>query len=901
MAREQEKPTAVAAAAADDDERPPVVVPDKNYGFPRDAFDPSILPDVDVDFLGPEDREAFIQALSAPDPAHSTEDVSTIRLGSPVPGSAHRSSFDTSVTRRQSGAVYPDNGGQEKDGKEEDPQEVAAHAAAAAADVSAPSLPNGNTAHGNGSGNGSASSPMQPRDSLFITAQNDWAPVHQKVSRSGTSGGGGGGGTGAGGGGGAKGHGKRRHKRARTARPGLRTKDETREGYLYGLLKWPFLLFVSGWVLGLALAYVVTRYYIWFYEYFISWRGRREQLRRNMRATSGYREWRAAARELDAFLGNTAWKETNEFAYYDWKTVRRVWDSLKKSRERAEAVERKIEGGQAVESDERQDGEKAVEALRALLTACVKNNFVGVENPRLYSQTYYGTKNLVQNHVDEVEKSLKFILDTKQMKLDDKRELFKSLHGNYGRTSLCLSGGATFAYYHFGVVKALLEEDLLPDVITGTSGGALVAGLVATRTNEELKQLLVPALACKITACSEPFTTWFRRWYRTGARFDSVDWAKQCAWWTHGSMTFREAYERTGRILNVSCVPADPHSPTMLCNYLTSPDCVVWSAVLASAAVPGILNPVVLMMKQRDGTLAPYSFGHKWKDGSLRTDIPVKALNLHFNVNFTIVSQVNPHINLFFFSSRGSVGQPVTHRRGRGWRGGFLGSAAEQYIKLDLTKWLKILRQLELLPRPLGQDWSQIWLQAGFGGTVTIWPRSVAMDFAHILSDPTPARLARMIHEGQQSAFPTLKFVANRLKVERLVELGRRQTRGLDIITTGAAGAGGPARGRESIIDEEDLRSLLRGHRGGGSATATEDETTTADEMDVSFEESAVIDDDEEEDEDEDGDEEDTEFGYSSPGGSGGLNDEEVLPSVEGPADEEKDALLEVDVKAERR
>lgn len=505
-----------------------------------------------------------------------------------------------------------------------------------------------------------------------------------------------------------------------------------------------------------------------------------------------------------------------------------------------------------------------------------------------------------------VEKSLKFILETKQMKLEDKRELFRSLHGNYGRTALCLSGGATFAYYHFGVVKALLEEDLLPDVITGTSGGALVAGLVATRTNEELKQLLVPALASKITACSEPFTTWFRRWYRTGARFDSVDWARQCAWWTHGSMTFREAYERTGRILNVSCVPADPHSPTMLCNYLTSPDCVVWSAVLASAAVPGILNPVVLMMKQRDGSLAPYSFGHKWKDGSLRTDIPIKALNLHFNVNFTIVSQVNPHINLFFFSSRGSVGQPVTHRRGRGWRGGFLGSAAEQYIKLDLTKWLKILRQLELLPRPMGQDWSQVWLQAGFGGTITIWPRSIAMDFVHILSDPTPARLARMIHEGQQSAFPTLKFVANRLKVERLVELGRRQTRGLDIVT---GGGGAASRGRDSIIDDEELRMFLRGRGkfggggdsgadgvadvlggGGSSATGTEDEneTTTADEMDVSFDETAVIDDDEEDEEER---EDDARFGFSSPGASGG---EEVLESVEGTGDGdgERDALI---------
>jgi hypothetical protein len=239
--------------------------------------------------------------------------------------------------------------------------------------------------------------------------------------------------------------------------------------------------------------------------------------------------------------------------------------------------------------------------------------------------------------------------------------------------------------------------------------------------------------------------------------------------------------------------------------------------VIASAAVPGILNPVVLMMKQRDGTLAPYSFGHKWKDGSLRTDIPLKALNLHFNVNFSIVSQVNPHINLFFFSSRGSVGQPVTHRRGRGWRGGFLGSATEQYLKLDLTKWLKVLRHLELLPRPLGQDWSEIWLQQ-FSGTITIWPRSIISDFWHILSDPDPPRLARMLHVGQQSAFPKLKFIANRLKIERKIDAGRKMTRP------------GVRRGSiESILSEDEIRSLLRGAE--GHTDEDTDVTSTGDEL----------------------------------------------------------------------
>lgn len=275
---------------------------------------------------------------------------------------------------------------------------------------------------------------------------------------------------------------------------------------------------------------------------------------------------------------------------------------------------------------------------------------------------------------------------------------------------------------------------------------------------------------------------------------------------------------------------------SILANYLTAPDCVIWSAVLASAAVPGILNPVVLMMKNRDGSLSPYSFGHKWKDGSLRTDIPLKALNLHFNVNFSIVSQVNPHINLFFFSSRGSVGHPVTHRKGRGWRGGFVGSALEQYLKLDLNKWLKVVRHLELLPRPLGQDWSEIWLQQ-FSGTITIWPRSVISDFWYILSDPDPKRLARMLHVGQQSAFPKLKFLGNRMCVERGIENGRAEARK----------ALGGRRGSFDSEDEEIIREL-RSRRSSHSATEGETDggITTSDELDG---EEALVDEEEDEEE----------------------------------------------------
>ncbi|KAL2815846.1 acyl transferase/acyl hydrolase/lysophospholipase [Aspergillus cavernicola] len=574
---------------------------------------------------------------------------------------------------------------------------------------------------------------LTDQDADPVIALNDWRPVYQHVRR-----------------------GRNRNNNNNFKKRSRRTKDETREGVLYTVLKWPFLFIVLGWITFLGVGYALTRIYIFLYEQWVTWRGKRESLRRELYKHEDYGDWMQSAKALDEYLGNQKWKKVDEYAYYDHLTIRKLRGQLK-------AVRMQVE--QRMRDGESATGSVEVEELCNLLEACVKNNFGGVENPRLYSEAYSGTKDLVQGYVDEVHACIKVVSESRQVSDGDKYHHFKHLDTNFGRTALCLSGGATFAYYHFGVVRALLDNEVLPSIITGTSGGALVAALVGTRTDEELKELLVPALAHRIRACSEDFTTWMLRWWKTGARFDTMDWARQCSWFCRGSTTFREAYERTGRILNVTCVPSDPHSPTILANYLTSPNCVIWSAVLASAAVPGILNPVVLMTKKRDGTLAPYSFGHKWKDGSLRTDIPIKALNLHFNVNFTIVSQVNPHINLFFFSSRGTVGRPVTHRKGRGWRGGFLGSAIEQYIKLDLNKWLKVLRHLELLPRPMGQDWSEIWLQK-FSGTVTIWPKTVASDFYHILSDPSPERLARMLRTGQQSTFPKIPFINNRLKVE---------------------------------------------------------------------------------------------------------------------------------------
>ena len=415
---------------------------------------------------------------------------------------------------------------------------------------------------------------LQAPDSSKISSLNDWRPVHSGI---------------------------RRQLKAK------RSKDETREGFVYSILKWPLFFLILIWIVCLGLSYFILRLYVWGYERFFTWRGQRQKLRQALRSVAHYNDWKKAAMDLDAHLGKERWKSSDDYAYYDHITVTTVKEQLKNQRTKALEQQR----------DDGPGAREAVEHLKGLVEASVKNNFFGLENAKLYSETYYGTKHLAQDFIDELCSSLRTILQSPHLNRMEKYSLSQHLHTNYGRTALCLSGGASFAWYHFGVVKALLNESLLPDIITGTSGGALVAALVATHTNGELDQILVPALAHHMKACGESVFVWGPRWWSTGARFSTLEWARHCSWFCRGSTTFREAYERTGRILNVACVPSDPHSPTILANYLTAPDCVIWSAVLASAAVPGILNPVVLMMKKRDGNLAPYSFNHKWKDGRL--------------------------------------------------------------------------------------------------------------------------------------------------------------------------------------------------------------------------------------------------------------------------------------------
>ncbi|ORZ32601.1 acyl transferase/acyl hydrolase/lysophospholipase, partial [Catenaria anguillulae PL171] len=576
------------------------------------------------------------------------------------------------------------------------------------------------------------------------------------------------------------------------------------EGFTFSLVRWPLLILI-GLILTVELMlYAGVRQFVVFYELLFVWTGKRRKLRSALFSARSLAEWSKAASELDAHFGRAAWRAIAKSGEYDYKLIRAINTKLRKFRTggaptspgaastsiSVQFSEPELDSSSCNEAGSPvarapPAGPTTVFNLPKLADLCLesacKPGVGGIVNQRLYAHCYLGTKRLVEDYVSETVDALNALADapidpsstkTAWASLDAKHKFFKDAAQLYGRTALCLSGGATFAYHHLGVIKALFDAGMLPQVISGTSAGSLIAGIICTRRDNELHDILHPQVYEHLTACDDPWPRRIHRLLTEGYLFSKERWQTKMEWATCGDLTFLEAYEKTGRILNISVVTYGRRSHQKVLNYMTSPHIVVWSAILASSAIPAVIAPVQLMIKRKDRVtgesfIEPFTgWGDKFQDGSMQRDIPLRALHQMWNVNFTIVSQVNPHITAFFFQAKGGSGSPTAHRGGRGWRGGFLASTLEHMIKLDLAKWLKVVRDLCLLPPLLNQDWSSIWLQK-FDGSVTILPKVDLVDYLRILDDPSYERMQSYITRGQASTWSKFSMIQNRLKVEQ--------------------------------------------------------------------------------------------------------------------------------------
>lgn len=108
-----------------------------------------------------------------------------------------------------------------------------------------------------------------------------------------------------------------------------------------------------------------------------------------------------------------------------------------------------------------------------------------------------------------------------------------------------------------------------------------------------------------------------------------------------GDLTFKEIFTRFGWNLNITVTDFSSQATSRLLNYLTTPNVLVWSAVLASCAIPGMFANVELMQKLDDDSIIHYdpsSTRMQFVDGTASSDLPMQRLTELFNVNTFIVS-----------------------------------------------------------------------------------------------------------------------------------------------------------------------------------------------------------------------------------------------------------------------
>jgi len=375
----------------------------------------------------------------------------------------------------------------------------------------------------------------------------------------------------------------------------------------------------------------------------------------------------------------------------------------------------------------------------------------------------------------------------------------------YGRTALCLSGGAMMGLYHFGVVKALLEAKLLPHIISGTSAGSVVGAILCTRTEDELLADLDPKVLVQHLVCfRRPWRERLKSLYQTGNLFDFKEWMDLIKWFSRGDTTFLEAYRRTGRIFCITLSSTSKKSPPVLLNYLSAPDVTIASAVIASAAVPGFIPPVRLQVKDSNGVVRNQGGvnNQTFWDGSIQQDLPTQGLAEMLNCQFFIASQCNPHIVPFFFNPKGGVGRPSRWSSGHqedSWRGGFLLAALEMYLKNDMKAKFRFLHDVEA-----SIGFTSTMLTQEFVGSTTIVPQIKFKQFFGLISDPTIEQIEEYMQGGQVAAYEHIAMIKLNHRIARALgecvaklESSMRQSR---VKQQQRSGASSPGRCHETGV-----------------------------------------------------------------------------------------------------
>ena len=456
------------------------------------------------------------------------------------------------------------------------------------------------------------------------------------------------------------------------------------------------------------------------------------QIEKAMNRADSYETWKGYALEHDALSGRAAWKDKEESKDYDHENIRWRLDSLQDLRSRDDYP-----------------------GLLFALNEGIHGNQGGMGQAQLHEHAKFGTKRLIEEYVDEIAEVLNIIneLPPEIISDADKRDFFQRASLCFGRSALMLSGAGSLGYFHGGVLKALAEHDLLPNVISGSSAGAVFAAIVGTHTDEELTTLLASDRMAAPYPGEAP---------DPNAAPKQVDPATLRLMLEANipNMTFQEAYEKTRRKISVTIAPLEEHQTSRLMNAVTAPNVFIRSAVQASCAVPEVFPPVMLMAKNVYGDTQPYLPSREWVDGAITDDLPAKRLARLYAVNHYIVSLANP-LALIMMTAEKNV---------------LLPEPMKNVIKVSIHELIKSgerfsRRYLRAVPE-VGKTMSMFYsiVAQDYKGDINLIPSPRQIDPRKLLAQLSGEEITALVQEGERATWPRLEQIRTSTKIGRTLD-----------------------------------------------------------------------------------------------------------------------------------
>ncbi len=447
-----------------------------------------------------------------------------------------------------------------------------------------------------------------------------------------------------------------------------------------------------------------------------------------------YEDWRDIALEFDQVSGLEEWKIRQTSEHYDHHLIRSRLNKLKELRKRKEDVE-----------------------LFYTLNEGIHGNMGGMGRSALYNYSKFGTKKLIVEYIDEVVAALVHIsrMEENEVSFAEKLDFFRRASHCFGRSALMLSGGANFGMFHVGVVKALHEQKLLPTVISGSSAGSVVAAVVGTHSDEELAEYFKLET---IQHEAMKFMGW-KKLFKGEALLDGAHLEDSMAKFIP-ELTFEEAFQKTGRAINISISPARMNHESRMLNATSSPNVYVRKGVLASTAVPGLFPPVTLVAKNYNGEPQPYNPSRQWVDGTLSNDLPGKRLSRLYGVNHFIASQVNPHV-IPFVSEKGK-------------QRSMLQLIAETSAKTTKSVVSNVLKHSSdnLNSPALGYFLTQVhaMVSQDYTADITVTPDFKQLSPLKLFANPEQSDILDLVKAGERATWPKLEWIRNCTKISRTLD-----------------------------------------------------------------------------------------------------------------------------------